>query len=215
MHRFQYLSDPDEIERQSFLQIRQLTDLSGFDEDQQQVAMRLAHTSGDLDILTDLRFSPHAVAAGLAALAGRADVLCDTEMVSRGISKRFIQGHIYCFLNAPAVIERARQTGTTRAMAAMAEWPHYLADSVIAIGNAPIALFRLLDLLDQGAPHPALIIGMPVGFINAAEAKQALWDIAPIEFQIPCITLLGRRGGGNLAAATINALARMVNGIRF
>ena len=215
MPRFDYLSDPDEIERQSFVQIRQLTDLSRFDPDQQQVAMRLVHTSGDPDILQDLQFSPDAVSAGLTALTQGADVLCDIEMVGRGISKRYLTGQVHCFLNAPEVAERARQTGETRSMAAMAEWPTRLAGSIVAIGNAPTALFRLLDLLDEGAPRPALIIGMPVGFINAAESKQALWDIAPSEFRTPCITLLGRRGGSSLAAATLNALARMASGIRF
>jgi len=215
MPRFDYLRDPDEIERQSFAQIRQITDLSRFDPDQQQVAMRLVHTSGDPDILRDLRFSAGSVEAGLAALQHGADALCDIQMVSHGISKRYLSGQVHCFLNAPEVAERARQTGETRAMAAMAEWPVRLAGSIVAIGNAPTALFRLLDLLDQGAPRPALIIGMPVGFINAAESKQALWDIAPTEFQTPCITLLGRRGGSTLAAATLNALARMANGIRF
>ncbi|MFZ1643107.1 MAG: precorrin-8X methylmutase [Candidatus Contendobacter sp.] len=215
MPRFDYLRDPDEIERQSFVQIRQLTDLSRFDADQQQVAMRLVHTSGDPDIVHDLQFSAGAVAAGLAALAKGADVLCDIEMVSHGISKRYLHSPVLCFLNAPAVIDRARLARETRTMAAMTEWPAHLAGSIVTIGNAPTALFRLLDLLDEGAPRPALIIGMPVGFINAAESKQALWDIAPTEFQTPCITLLGRRGGSSLAAATLNALARMANGIRF
>ncbi len=215
MPRFDYLRDPDEIERQSFAQIRQLTDLSGLDADQQQVAMRLVHTSGDPGIVQDLHFSPGAVAAGLAALKQDAGVLCDIEMVSHGISKRYLQGPVRCFLNAPEVAAQARQTGETRSMAAMAQWPAHLAGSIVAIGNAPTALFRLLDLLDEGAPRPALIIGMPVGFINAAESKQALWDVAPQEFHTPCITLLGRRGGSSLAAATVNALARMANGIRF
>ncbi|HRZ23711.1 MAG TPA: precorrin-8X methylmutase [Candidatus Contendobacter sp.] len=215
MPRFDYLRDPDEIERQSFTQIRQLTDLSRFDADQQQVAMRLVHTSGDPGIVHDLQFSPGAVAAGLAALARGADVLCDIEMVSHGISKGYLHSAVHCFLNTPAVIDRARLARETRTMAAMAAWPAHLAGSIAIIGNAPTALFRLLELLDDGAPRPALIIGMPVGFINAAESKQALWDIAPTEFQTPCITLLGRRGGSSLAAATLNALARMANGIRF
>jgi precorrin-8X/cobalt-precorrin-8 methylmutase len=215
MPRFDYLRDPDEIERQSFAQIRRLTDLSRFDADQQQVAMRLVHTSGDPGIVRDLHFSPGAVEAGLAALAQGADVLCDIEMVSHGISKRYLTGRVHCFLNSPEVAERARQSGETRSMSAMAEWPAHLAGGIVAIGNAPTALFRLLDLLDEGAPRPALIIGMPVGFINAAESKQALWDTAPTEFETPCITLLGRRGGSSLAAATLNALARMANGIRF
>ena len=215
MPRFDYLRDPDDIERQSFVQIRQLTDLSRFDADQQQVAMRLVHTSGDPGIVHDLHFSPGAIKAGLAALEQGANVLCDIEMVSHGISKRYLQGPVYCFLNAPTVADRARQTGETRSMAAMTEWLAHLAGSIVVIGNAPTALFRLLDLLDEGAPRPALIIGMPVGFINAAESKQALWEVAPSEFQTPCITLLGRRGGSSLAAATLNALARMAHGIRF
>ena len=215
MSRFDYLRDPDGIERQSFAQIRQLTDLSRFDADQQQVAMRLVHTSGDPGIVHDLYFSPGAVEAGLVALQQSAEVLCDIEMVSHGISKRYLQGQVHCFLNSPTVADRARQTGETRSMAAMTEWPAHLAGSIVAIGNAPTALFRLLELLDEGAPRPALIIGMPVGFINAAESKQALRDVAPSEFQTPCITLLGRRGGSSLAAATLNALARMAHGIRF
>ena len=215
MPRFDYLRDPDEIERQSFAQIRQLTDLSRFDADHQQVAMRLVHTSGDPGIVRDLRFSPGAVGAGLTALEQSADVLCDIEMVSHGISKGYLHSAVYCFLNTPAVIDRARLARETRTMAAIAEWPAHLAGSIAIIGNAPTALFRLLELLDEGAPRPALIIGMPVGFINAAESKQALWDIALTEFQTPCITLLGRRGGSSLAAATLNALARMTNGIRF
>ena len=215
MPRFDYLRDPDDIERQSFVQIRPLTDLSRFDADQQQVAMRLVHTSGDPNIVHDLHFSPGAIEAGRAALAQSAAVLCDIEMVSHGISKRYLQGPVHCFLNAPNVAERARETGETRSMAAMAEWPAHLAGSIVVIGNAPTALFHLLELLDEGAPRPALIIGMPVGFINAAESKQALWDVAPGELQTPCITLLGRRGGSSLAAATLNALARMAHGIRF
>ena len=215
MTRFDYLRDPVEIERQSFAQIRQLTDLSGFDADQQQVAIRLVHTSGDPNIIHDLRFSPGAVGAGLAALEQSADILCDIEMVSHGISKSYLHSAVYCFLNTPAVIDRARLTRETRTMVAMAEWPAHLAGSIAVIGNAPTALFRLLELLEEGAPRPALIIGMPVGFINAAESKQALWNLAPTEFQTPCITLLGRRGGSSLAAATLNALARMTKGIRF
>ena len=215
MPRFDYLRDPDAIERQSFEQIRTLTDLSHLDADQQQVAMRLVHTSGDPAIVGDLRFSPDAVAAGLAALAQGADVLCDIEMVSHGISRRYLRGQVRCFLNAPEVADRARQTGETRAMAAMSEWPLHMVGNIVAIGNAPTALFKLLELLDGGAPRPALIIGMPVGFINAAESKQALWEVAASEFQTPCITLLGRRGGSSLAAATLNALTRMSHGVRF
>jgi precorrin-8X/cobalt-precorrin-8 methylmutase len=215
MNRFDYLSDPLEIERRSFAQIRTLTDLSRFDADQQQVAMRLVHTSGDPSIVNDLHFSPGAVAAGVAAVERGAAVLCDVEMVQQGLSRRFLQGEVHCFLNAPEVAEQARQQSQTRSMAAMTQWPEHLAGSIVAIGNAPTALFRLLELLADGAPRPALIIGMPVGFINAAESKQALVEHAPSEFAVPCITLQGRRGGSTLAAATLNALARLAKGIRF
>jgi precorrin-8X/cobalt-precorrin-8 methylmutase len=215
MTRFNYIRDPNEIERQSFLRIRQLADLSRFDADQQQIAMRLIHTSGDPTIIQDLYFSPNAVQTGIAALNKLADVLCDIEMVSKGISKRYLSGHVNCFLNATETVESAHKYGETRSMAAIEKWQTHLTGSIVVIGNAPTVLFRLLDLLDSGVARPALIIGMPVGFINAAESKQALWDIAPTEFQTPCITILGRRGGSSLAAATINALSRMTNGIRF
>jgi precorrin-8X/cobalt-precorrin-8 methylmutase len=215
MTRFNYIRDPNEIERQSFLRIRQLADLSRFDADQQQIAIRLIHTSGDPTIIQDLYFSPNAVQTGIAALNKLADVLCDIEMVSKGISKRYLSGHVHCFLNATETVERAHKYGETRSMAAIEKWQTHLTGSIVVIGNAPTVLFRLLDLLDSGVARPALIIGMPVGFINAAESKQALWDIAPTEFQTPCITILGRRGGSSLAAATINALSRMTNGIRF
>lgn len=215
MSRFAYIRDPDAIERQSFAQIRQLTDLSRFDVDEQQVAMRLVHTSGDPRLVDILRFTPGAVSAGLSAVAEQTAVLCDIEMVSQGISRRYLHNNVHCFLNAPQVAERARATGETRSMVAMQEWLPHLAGAIIVIGNAPTALFHLLELLDAGAARPALIIGMPVGFINAAESKQALWEVAATEFNTPCITLLGRRGGSNLAAATVNALGRMAHGIRF
>ena len=214
MNRFDYLSDPAEIEQRSFAQIRALTDLRRFDADQQQVAMRLVHTSGDPSIVDDLYFSPGAVAAGVAALQQGAAVLCDVEMVRHGISKRYLQGEVLCFLHTDATAA-AKETGETRSMAAMAQWPAHLAGSIAVIGNAPTALFRLLELLADGAPHAALIIGMPVGFINAAESKQALIDHAPGEFNVPCITLQGRRGGSTLAAATLNALARLARGVHF
>lgn len=212
--QFDYLRDPLEIERRSFALIRELTDLSRFDPDQQQVAMRLVHTSGDPGIVTDLYFSPGACAAGVTALAQGAELLCDIEMVRQGLSRRYLKGEVHCFLNAPETATQASQKGETRAMAAMANWLDHLQGSVVVIGNAPTALFRLLEMLAEGAPKPALIVGMPVGFINAAESKQALIEHAPETFGVPCIALQGRRGGSTLAAATVNALARMANGVR-
>jgi precorrin-8X/cobalt-precorrin-8 methylmutase len=215
MAQFQYLTDPLEIERRSFAQIRQLTDLDRFDPDQQQVAMRLIHTSGDPRIVEDLYFSPGAVTAGLEALNRGADILCDVSMVRQGVSRRYLKGEVYCFLNSEAVTERAKTLGETRSMAAMAQWPAHLEGGIVAIGNAPTALFRLLEMLYGGAPRPALVIGMPVGFINARESKDALMEHGPALLGTPCITIQGNRGGSTLAAATLNALARLSNGIRF
>lgn len=213
MIHFDYIRDPLEIERLSFAQIRELADLNRFDPDQRQVAMRLIHTCGDPDICDDLYFSEGAVTAGLEALSQRAAVLCDVEMVRHGLSCRYLDGPVHCFLNTQGVEEQARLTGETRSMAALAHWRPYLADSIVAIGNAPTALFRLLEILADDAPRPALIIGMPVGFVGARESKEALMGYAPGS-GVPCITLRGRRGGSALTAAAINALARLSRGIR-
>lgn len=214
MPRFEYLTDPQDIERRSFAAIRQLTDLSRFDADQQQVAMRLVHTSGDPTLVEALSFSADAVTAGCTALKRGAGVLCDVKMVRHGISQRFLNGgQVHCFLEEAT--EMAPTTsGETRSMVAIAHWRDHLADNLVAIGNAPTALFRLLELLYDGAPRPALIIGMPVGFISAAEAKEALVEHAAM-LGVPYITLRGRRGGSALAAATLNALARLARGLRF
>lgn len=214
MSHFAYLTDPQEIERRSFAQIRQLTDLSCFDADQQQIAMRLVHTSGDPSIAKALYFSAGAVAAGLTALDAGATILCDVDMVRQGINRHYLTSEVYCFLRSESTAERAEQLGETRSMAAMAQWTDHLAGSIVAIGNAPTALFRLLEMLYNGAPKPALIIGMPVGFINAQESKAALLEHAPKHLAIPCIAVQGNRGGSPLAVATVNALARLHKGIR-
>lgn len=215
MTRFDYLTDPQEIERRSFVQIRQLTDLTRFDDQQQQIAMRLVHTSGDPTIVEALTFSPGAVDAGIKALARGAAVLCDVEMLRQGVNRHGVRGGIHCFLNDINVAAAAEERGETRTMAAMAHWADRLEGNIAVIGNAPTALFRLLEMLCDGAAQPALIIGMPVGFINAREAKQALLDHAPERLQVPCITLHGYRGGSTLAAATVNALVRLSQGVRF
>lgn len=215
MDCFDYIRDPVEIERRSFVRIRELTDLSGFDPQQQQVAMRLVHTCGDPSIVDDLFFSTGAVDAGIEAVRRDAAVLCDVEMVRHGLNGRYLQGDIHCFLNAEGVAEQARACEETRSMAALSWWPDYLPGSIVAIGNAPTALFRLLEMLGEGVPQPALIVAMPVGFIGAKESKETLLDHAPGKLQIPCITLRGRRGGSALTAAALNALARLARGIRF
>jgi precorrin-8X/cobalt-precorrin-8 methylmutase len=213
MAQFVYLTDPIEIERRSFVEIRKLTNLGRFAPNEQQVAMRLVHSCGDPSIVAKLYFSLGAVTAGLEALRKGATVLCDVEMVRQGLSRRYLQGDVLCFVNAES--ERVDQHGETRSMRALVHWPQHLADSIVAIGNAPTALFRLLEMLYAGAPRPALIIAMPVGFIGAQEAKQALIEHAPDALNIPCITLQGRRGGSALTAAALNALARLDQGMRF
>lgn len=214
MSTFSYEADPVAIEQESFRQIRQLTDLSPFAADEQQVVMRLVHSIGDPAIADAVRFSANATAAGLEALAADAPILCDVEMVRHGLTKRMLARQPLCFLNDPQVPPLAKAAGETRTMAALQLWQEHQAGSVVIIGNAPTALFRLLEMIQAGAPKPALIIGMPVGFVGAAESKQALWDIHQ-QLGIECITLLGRAGGSALAASACNALLRIIRGERY
>lgn len=204
---FEYITDPKVIEQESFRQIRQLVDLSGFDTDQQQVVMRVVHSLGLPHLADNIRFSEDACGAGRQALANGHPILCDVEMVKQGITKRMIDQSPLCFLNESATQQRAVQLGETRTMAALESWRPLLQDSIVLIGNAPTALFRLLEMLQAGAPKPALVIGMPVGFVGAAESKQALWDWHQ-KLAINCITLLGREGGSAVTAASCNALLR-------
>lgn len=208
---YEYIKDPQQIERNSFIQIRQLTDLSGLSVEQQQVVMRIVHSVGMVQIASQVQFSAGACDAGIAALNANSAILCDVEMVKQGLTKRMLAREPLCFLNDAGVVERAKLSGETRTMAALSTWNEHLAGSVVIIGNAPTALFRLLEMIAQGAPKPALIIGMPVGFVGAAESKQALWD-AHLELGIECITLLGREGGSAVSAATCNALLRCISG---
>lgn len=204
---YEYQIDPQAIEQESFQQIRTLTNLAGFNRVQQQVVMRIVHSVGLPDIAQQVRFSSQACDAGRTALQQEQAILCDVEMVKQGITKRMVKHSPLCFLNDPEVAELARVKAETRSMAALSLWPEHLADSVVVIGNAPTALFRLLEMIAQGAPKPALVIGMPVGFVGAAESKQALWD-AHQKLGIECITLLGRQGGSAVSAASCNALLR-------
>ena len=204
---FEYEINPQAIEKDSFRQIRELTELSHFDREQQQVVMRIVHSLGMPELAEQVRFSQNACEAGMAALSQECEILCDVEMVRQGITKRMIQRLPSCYLNDPRTAELAKQTGETRSMAAVELWRDSLAGSVVVIGNAPTALFRLLEMIEQGADKPALIIGMPVGFVGAAESKQALWDVHE-QLGIECITLLGRQGGSAVSAASCNALLR-------
>lgn len=208
---FEYIADPKHIEQESFRQIRQLVDLKNFDRDQQQVVMRIVHSLGMPQLAQQVRFSANACTAGRAALAANKPILCDVEMVKQGVTKRMIEQPPLCFLNHPETQQAAKSSGETRSMAALQAWLPHLAGSTVLIGNAPTALFRLLEMIQQGAPKPALIIGMPVGFVGAAESKQALWDCHQ-QMAIECITLLGREGGSAVTAASCNALLRCHQG---
>jgi precorrin-8X/cobalt-precorrin-8 methylmutase len=199
---YTYIRDPAEISRRSFALIREEADLTRFPRALQALALRLAHAAGDGAILGDLTWSKGAVAAGRKALAAGAPILVDSAMVAAGIT--IDPSRIACTLRDAETVQLAAAARTTRSAAAVDRWLPHLKDAVVAIGNAPTALFRLLELLAQGAPKPALVLGFPVGFVGAAEAKAALADFGHgLEF----ITLRGRRGGSALAAAAVNALA--------
>jgi len=206
---FDYQSDPHKIEAESFRLIESLTDLSGFDPLQQQVAKRLVHSMGMPEVVAELHFSTGACDAGLTAIKAKAPLLCDVEMVKQGITKRLISEPPRCYLNQPEVALWAKERGETRTMAALDLWQAQLKGSIVLIGNAPTALFRLLEMLQQGAARPALIIAMPVGFVGAAESKAALWQLHR-ELEVECITLLGRLGGSAATVAILNALLRVV-----
>jgi precorrin-8X/cobalt-precorrin-8 methylmutase len=221
---FDYVVDPKAIEKNSFEMIRTLTNLDGLDQSQQQVVMRIVHSVGMPEVADKVRFSANACASGQAALAAGAAILCDVEMVKQGITKRMIQQPPLCFLNDPRMAVLAKSSGETRSMAALTLWGDNLAGNIVVIGNAPTALFRLLEMIEQANEKesaeeggedsnnkPALIIGMPVGFIGAAESKQALWDVHE-RLGIECITLLGNQGGSAVSSATCNALLRCNKG---
>ena len=201
-----YLRDGQQIYRQSFATIRAEADLSRIPADLEKLAVRVIHACGMTDIVDDLRFSAGAGHAGRAALAAGATILCDARMVAEGITRARLPARnpVLCTLGDPAVPELARQLGSTRSAAALELWRPHLAGSVVVIGNAPTALFHLLDMLDAGAPRPALILGFPVGFVGAAESKAAL---AARGNDVPWVIVTGRRGGSAMAAAAVNALA--------
>jgi precorrin-8X/cobalt-precorrin-8 methylmutase len=206
VHRYTYLRDPTEIARSSFALIRAEADLARFPRPLHPVALRLAHAAGDSAILDDLAWSRGAVAAGRRALAAGAPILVDSAMVAAGISgERLVAGNaILCTLHDPKTAGLAAALGTTRSAAAVELWRAHLAGAVVAIGNAPTALFRLLEIIAEGAGKPALVLGFPVGFVGAGEAKAA---VEAFGGGLAFITLRGRRGGSALAAAAVNALA--------
>ena len=200
-----YIRDGATIYAQSFATIRAETNLSGLSETEARIAVRIVHAAGDTSIGPELRFAPGFSDAARTALRAGAPILCDANMVAHGITRaRLPAGNeVICTLADPATPALAKTIGNTRSAAAIELWGERLRGAVVAIGNAPTALFHLLDLLDAGAPWPAAIIGLPVGFVGAAESKDALWQ----DRRVPCLVLPGRRGGSAMAVAAVNALA--------
>ena len=202
-----YIKDGAAIYARSFAIIRGEARLARFAAEDESVAVRIIHACGMVEIADDLVFSPGAVARGRTALADGAPILCDAKMVAHGVTRaRLPRGNaVICTLDDPRVPALAQALGTTRSAAALELWREHLAGAVVAIGNAPTALFHLLDMIAAGAPKPAVIIGMPVGFVGAAESKDALMAAA----DLPSLAVRGRKGGSAMAAAAVNALASL------
>ena len=205
--RLEYLRDPDAIYRQSFETVRRESDLSRFSATEARVAARLVHACAMPAITRSLQMSHDAVTAACVALAAGRPTLCDCRMVQAGISLLASTNPVHCMIDDPVVAARAMAEHTTRSAAQIPLWRDRQANAVIAIGNAPTALFRLIEEIAAGAPMPAVVLGFPVGFVGAAESKQALMDARPV---IPHIVLPGRFGGSALAAAAVNALVGLV-----
>lgn len=203
---YDYEKDGARIYAQSFATIRAEADLTGFDSDEEPVVVRMIHAAGLVGLESDIIFSPKMATTARQALAGGAPILCDARMVSEGITRPRLPADnpVICTLHDPRVPDMARQMGNTRSAAALELWRPHLAGAVIAIGNAPTALFHLLNMLaDPGCPRPAAIIGCPVGFVGAAESKDALMADLPV----PAMIVRGRLGGSAITVAAINALA--------
>lgn len=202
-----YVRDGTAIYERSFAIIRAEADLSRFSADEEDVAVRMIHACGLVEAARDFVFGPGSVAAARTALQAGAPILCDAQMVAHGITRaRLPAGNeVICTLRDPAVPALAEKLGTTRSAAALDLWGDRLAGAVVAIGNAPTALFHLLEMLDRGAPKPAAILGMPVGFVGAAESKDALADDPR---GVPFAIVRGRLGGSAITSAAVNALAR-------
>jgi precorrin-8X/cobalt-precorrin-8 methylmutase len=202
---YDYARDGAEIYRRSFAIIRAEADLARFDAEEARVAVRIIHACGMVEIARDLAFAPGFFPAARGALLAGKPIFCDAKMVAHGITRaRLPAGNeVICTLEADGIAERAAQADTTRSAAALELWLDRLDGAVVAIGNAPTALFRLLELIDQGAPRPAAVIGMPVGFVGAAESKDALARHGGVPFLI----VKGRKGGSAMAVAAVNALA--------
>jgi len=198
---------PDEIEKRSFKIIDNEAGDHGFPHDQWTIVRRMIHTTADFDYIRTVRFHPEAIRAGIRAIRQGQNIVTDTEMVRAGIRKADLESFgvkVFCFLYDPGVIRLSLETGITRAAAAAVHGALFATDGIYTIGNAPTALLRLTDLLEQGVARPALVIGLPVGFVNAAESKTALLNVG-----VPFISNLGRKGGSNVAASVVNALIKL------
>jgi precorrin-8X/cobalt-precorrin-8 methylmutase len=204
---FDYVRDGTAIYQRSFAIIREEAELGRFSPDEADVAVRMIHACGLVEAAMAIDFSPDAVRAGRCALQNGASIFCDAQMVAHGVTRARLPANneVICTLNDPSVPELAQRLGTTRSAAALELWRDRLEGAVVAVGNAPTALFHLLEMLDAGAPKPAVILGIPVGFVGAAESKEAL---ALGDHGVPWIAVRGRLGGSAMTAAAINALAR-------
>lgn len=204
---YDYCSDGEQIYKESFATIRAEADLRRFSAAEQTVAVRMIHAAGDIDLPGLLDFHPRLVTAARDALNGGAPILTDSQMLASGVTRARLpaDNEVRCHLRDPGVAALAQEWETTRSAAAVSSWEPRLEGAVVAIGNAPTALFHLLELIAAGAPRPAAVLGIPVGFVGSAESKEALvanpWDI-------PYLVVQGRRGGSAMAASAVNALAR-------
>jgi precorrin-8X/cobalt-precorrin-8 methylmutase len=205
--RLDYLRDGPRIYERSFAVIRAEADLSRFSNEEAEIVVRMVHACGCVEITSRIVFGEDLVDAARTALAQGAPILCDSEMVAHGITRARLPAHneVICALRDQRVAQIAQEFETTRSAAALELWKDRLDGALVAIGNAPTALFRLLEMLDAGAPKPAAVLGIPVGFVGAAEAKDAL---AANPRGVPFLTVLGRMGGSAMTAAAVNALAR-------
>lgn len=204
--RYDYIRDGAAIYARSFAMIRQESRLDGFSFWEERVAVRMIHACGQPEIARDLRFSPDLGERARAALLAGAPVFCDAMMVAHGVTRSRLpaENDVICALTDPQVPALAKSVGTTRTAAALELWGERLAGALVVIGNAPTALFHLLEGLQRGWPKPAAVIGMPVGFVGAAESKEALAESG----LVPFVVLKGRKGGSAMAAAAVNALAQ-------
>ena len=207
MTTYDYIKDGDAIYRQSFAIIRTEADLARFSADEAELAIRMIHAAGSVDAAAHFEFGPGFVAAARAALSSGAPIFCDAEMVARGVTAARLpaDNDVICTLRDPATPGIAAEIGNTRSAAALRLWLSRLAGSVVAIGNAPTALFHLIELIAAGGPRPAAIIAAPVGFVGAAESKALLASDA---LSIPFLTVRGRRGGSAIASAAFNAISK-------